>query len=132
MGGVRLLRPRRKEDPQDVSEPGRGASVARRHPGRGAEDARARAVERHAHTGGSAWFKGARDGTIRTRSGDVYKPAAIRAYEIAFRLRVKPKLGSMRVSQVTRSDVQDLVDDLVAKSSQPSTIVVTVSAIRVI
>ena len=81
---------------------------------------------------GAQWFKGARDGTIRTRSGDVYKPAAIRAYEIAFRLRVKPKLGSMRVSQVTRSDVQDLVDDLVAKSSQPSTIVVTVSAIRVI
>ena len=39
------------------------------------------------------WFKGAREGTIRTRSGDAYKPAAIRAYEIAFRLRVKPKLG---------------------------------------
>ncbi len=81
---------------------------------------------------GAQWFKGARDGTIRTRSGDLYKPAALRAYEIAFRLRVKPKLGRMRLSQVTRNDVQDLVDRLVAKSSRPSTIVVTVSALRVI
>ena len=78
------------------------------------------------------WFKGAREGTIRTRSGDAYKPAAIRAYEIAFRLRVKPKLGRLRLSQVTRTDIQDLVDSLVAKQAKPSTVVVTVSSIRVI
>ena len=81
---------------------------------------------------GAEWFKGARAGTIRTRSGDPYKPAAIRAYEIAFRLRVRPRLGSMRLSQVTRNDLQDLVDRLVARNASPSTIVVTLSAVRVI
>lgn len=81
---------------------------------------------------GEQWFAGAREGTIRTRSGDRYKPAAIRAYEIAFRLRVVPVLGGMRLSQVTRGDVQDLVDGLVAANARPSTIVVTASAVRVI
>ena len=56
---------------------------------------------------------------IRTRSGDAYKPAAIRAYEIAFRLRVKPEAGSLRLSQVTRTDMQDLVDSLVAEAAEP-------------
>ena len=38
----------------------------------------------------------------------------------------------LRLSQVTRGDIQDLVDSLVAKQAKPSTIVVTVSAVRVI
>jgi hypothetical protein len=28
-----------------------------------------------------AWEAGAKDGTIRTRSGDIYKPFALRGYE---------------------------------------------------
>jgi hypothetical protein len=32
-----------------------------------------------------AWLAGAKDGTVRTRSGDRYKPSAIRGYEQALR-----------------------------------------------
>lgn len=79
-----------------------------------------------------AWLKGAREGWIRNRSGDRYKPAAIRAYEIGWRMRVKPALGAMRLSDVTRNDVQDLVDTLVAEGWSASTIVVTIASLRVI
>ncbi len=79
-----------------------------------------------------SWLEGARDGRIRNRSGDPYKPAAIRAYEAAYRRRVKPALGSMRLSDVTRNDLQDFVDELVAEGCSPSTIVVTIASLRVI
>ncbi len=78
------------------------------------------------------WLQGARDGWIRNRSGDPYKPAAIRAYEAGLRVRVKPALGSMRLSDVTRNDVQDLVDELVAEGWNASTVVVTIASLRVI
>jgi hypothetical protein len=41
----------------------------------------------------ASWLEGARAGTIRNRSGDPYKPSAIRSYERAIRLRVLPALG---------------------------------------
>ena len=81
---------------------------------------------------GESWFHGAREGWIRNRSGDRYKPAAIRAYETAWRLRVEPVLGWMRLSEVTRNDVQDLVDKLVAEGWTASTIVVSIASLRVI
>lgn len=46
----------------------------------------------------TAWLVGAREGAIRTRSGDPYKPSVIRSYEASLRLRVLPALGSRRVS----------------------------------
>jgi integrase len=79
-----------------------------------------------------SWLEGARDGRIRNRSGDRYKPAAIRAYETAYRVRVKPALGSMRLSDVTRNDVQDFVDELVFEGWTASTIVVTIASLRVV
>lgn len=81
---------------------------------------------------GEAWLDGARRGLIRTRAGDRYKPASIRAYEAGWRLRVKPALGSMRLSEVTRRDLQDLVDALVAQGFKASTIVVTMMSLSVI
>lgn len=36
-----------------------------------------------------AWLTGVQDGTIRTRSGDIYKPSAIRGYEQAMRIRLR-------------------------------------------
>lgn len=81
---------------------------------------------------GADWLARARDGLVRTRSGDEYKPATIRAYEAALRLRVNPALGSKRLSEVTRNDVQDLIDALVANGQQPPTIGITVSALRVL
>jgi integrase len=41
-----------------------------------------------------AWLKGAREGTVRNRSGDRYKPSVLRGYERALRLRILPALGT--------------------------------------
>ena len=80
----------------------------------------------------AAWLAGARDGTIRPRSGDAYKPSAIRAYESALRLRVLPAVGHLRLSEVQRVDLQDLVDELLAAGLNASTIGVTSLPLRAI
>jgi integrase len=69
-----------------------------------------------------AWLTGARAGSIRNRSGDEYKPSSIRSYEEALRIRVLPELGSRRLDTITRSDLQGLVDRLLAEGQHPSTI----------
>ena len=66
-----------------------------------------------------AWLAGARDGSIRTRSGDPYKPSVIRSYEQALRLRVLDDLGAARLGDVRRPDVQDFADRLLAAGSRP-------------
>jgi hypothetical protein len=58
------------------------------------------------------WLEGARAGVIRNRSGQPYKPSAIRAYEQNLRLRVLPALGRMKFAAVRHVDIQDLVDRL--------------------
>jgi integrase len=79
-----------------------------------------------------AWFEGARSGVIRNRSGDVYKPAAVRGYEQGWRLRIKDEIGDKRLCDVTRTDLQDLVDRLIADGLNPSTVVVTLLPLRAI
>lgn len=79
-----------------------------------------------------AWLDGARKGLIRTRSGDAYKPAAIRAYEAALRLRVEPEFGTRKLSDLTRVDLQDFVDAMVAEGLNASTIGVTLNPLRAI
>jgi len=69
-----------------------------------------------------AWLAGANDGTIRNRSGDVYKPSALRGYAQALRSRILPELGARRLSDVHRTDIQDLADRLLADCLDPSTI----------
>ena len=79
-----------------------------------------------------AWEHGAKEGTVRNRSGDVYKPSALRSYEQAMRLRVLPLFGSVRLADVRRLDVQALVDRLLAEGLNPSTIRCTVLPLRAI
>ena len=81
---------------------------------------------------GEALLAGMRDGTIRTRSGEHYKPAAIRDYERALRLRIYPELGARRLSDVRRPDVQGLVDRMLGSGSNPSTIRGAIMPVRVI
>ena len=66
------------------------------------------------------FLAGAREGTIRTRSGDAYKPSAIRGYEQCLRLRVLPDLGDEKLSAIRRADLQDLADRLV--TGRPSAV----------
>jgi integrase len=68
------------------------------------------------------WLAGAKDGTVRTRSGTRYKPSAIRGYEAALRGRVLVDLGGVRLSELQRVDLQDLADRLVASGLDPSTV----------
>jgi hypothetical protein len=48
------------------------------------------------------WLTAARMGVIRTRSGEPYKPSALRSYEQALRIKVVPELGRLRLSALTR------------------------------
>jgi integrase len=58
-----------------------------------------------------------RDGSIRNRSGNVYKPSVTRGYEQALERHVLPDLGDHRVADITRADLNRLVERLRAKPS---------------
>src|SRR4051794_38663968 len=49
-----------------------------------------------------AWLACARDGSVRTRSGDPFKPSAIRSYEGSLRNRVLLELGAAKLSEIGR------------------------------
>jgi integrase len=57
----------------------------------------------------SAWLRLALEGKIRNRSGRRYKPSALRTLEQDLRLRLVPSLGSRRMAEITRFDLQHLV-----------------------
>jgi integrase len=79
-----------------------------------------------------AWLEAARDGRICNRSGDPYKPSAIRGYEQNLRLRVLPRLGHLRLREITPRDVQTLVDRLVEQGLEPPTIDSALTPLRAI
>ena len=78
------------------------------------------------------WLEGARSGAITNRSGDPYKPAAVRGYEKALRLRVLPDLGDARLTDVRLTNLQELVDRMRADGLAPSTVESTINPIRAI
>lgn len=75
----------------------------------------------------SPWLEGLRAGTITTRSGQAYKPGAVRCYARNMNLRILPALGHLRVSEVSTADVQKLIDDLTASGVAPATISSTIA-----
>ena len=78
------------------------------------------------------WLADARAGVARTRSGDQYKPSALRSYEQALRARILPRFGSKRLSAVSRPMLQQLVDELVGDGCAPSTVRNAVLPVRAI
>ena len=78
------------------------------------------------------WLSAAEAGVVRTRSGDPYKPSALRAYEQALRQKLLPALGPLKLSGVTRNHVQDVVDRLVAEGQSASTVRNAVLPLRAI
>ncbi len=81
---------------------------------------------------GEELVEGMRSGRVRTRSGDRYKPSAIRGYEAALRDRLVPILGGKRLGDVQRRDIQRIADDLLADGRDPSTIRNALMPLRVI
>ena len=79
-----------------------------------------------------AWYAGAKAGTIRNRSGDPFKPSALRAYEGAMRREVLDALGAIRLSELQRADLQEFADRLLARGLSPSAVQVTLLPIRAI
>jgi integrase len=78
------------------------------------------------------WLEDARGGVVRTRSGEPYKPAALRAYEAALKNFVLPEFGHLRLSSLDRKKVQALVDRLVREGRSPSTVANAIAPLRVI
>jgi integrase len=75
---------------------------------------------------------GMKSGRVRTRSGDLYKPSAIRGYDAALRDHIVPRLGRRRLADVQHRDVQRIADDLLAEGRDPSTIRNALMPLRVI
>jgi integrase len=80
----------------------------------------------------TAWNEGAKSGLVHTKSGDPYKPSALRGYDQAMRDRVLPDLGGARLCEVRRVDVQDLVDRLQAQGLDASTIRNAIAPLRAV
>jgi integrase len=78
------------------------------------------------------WLGEASSGAIRTKSGDRYKPSALRGYEQALRLRLLPSLAAHRLADVTRADLQRLVAGWQETGLSPSSIRNTINAVRAI
>jgi integrase len=79
-----------------------------------------------------AWYSGAREGTVTNRSGDPYKPSALRSYERAMRLRVLPRFGSVKLADIHRVDLQEFADALRAEGKNASTVKVTFLPLRAV
>ena len=78
------------------------------------------------------WERLAVAGVVRPRSGQPYKPAAIRTYEGQMRLRVFPAFGGERLADLDRSDWQAFADELLSGGLAPATVQGTVAAVAAV
>jgi integrase len=78
------------------------------------------------------WEQGAKAGAIRNRSGDAYKPSVLRSYESSMRLHVLDELGALKLSEITRPQLQDVADRMLAAGSDPSSIRNALMPLRVL
>jgi integrase len=70
----------------------------------------------------TVWLEGAERGEVRNRSGDPYKPSTLRGYRHALEERVLPLIGGEKLSVITTSDLQLLVDRWQAEGLPASTL----------
>jgi integrase len=77
------------------------------------------------------WLVAAEAGVVRTRSGEPYKPSALRSYREALN-KVLPELGHLRITALTRNHVQDVADRMVAAGAAPSSVRNAVLPLRAI
>jgi integrase len=79
-----------------------------------------------------AWLAAAEAGIVRTRTGEAYKPSAVRAYRQALQHRVFPALGAKRLTAISHTMVQDFADQLSAEGLSASSVRNTVLPVRAI
>lgn len=76
------------------------------------------------------WLAGVRAGTIRNKSGDAFKPSVVRSYESSMTTKRKAlagrsvldEIGARKLADVTRVELQDIADRLLATGLDPSTV----------
>jgi integrase len=78
------------------------------------------------------WVAAAKAGLVRTRSGTPYKPSALRSYQRDLRRRVLPAFADVRLSSLTRNEIQDFADRMVGEGCAPSTVRNAVLPLRAI
>jgi integrase len=78
------------------------------------------------------WLEAARSGAVRDRSGHQYKPGTLREYGRALGLRVLPDFGGLRLSELTRAELQDFVDRMLDRKLAASTIRNTMNPLQAI
>jgi integrase len=81
---------------------------------------------------GEAWLRAAEVGLVRTRTGEAYKPSAVRAYRQALRHRAYPLFGSKRLTAISHTMLQDFADSLSAQGLSPSSVRNTLLPLRAI
>jgi integrase len=79
-----------------------------------------------------SWISDARLGIVRTRSGEPYKPSAIRSYQAALENYLLPEFGQLRLSALDRNRIQTFIDGLVRKGLAASTVGNVIAPLRVI
>jgi len=79
-----------------------------------------------------AWLSAAEAGIVRTRTGEAYKPSAIRAYRQALNHRIFPTLGAKRLTAISNTMLQDFADQLSAQGLSASSVRNTILPLRVI
>ena len=88
--------------------------------------------ERTLREAATAWLEGAERGEFRNRSGRPFKPATLRGYRQVLIDRLLPALGSRRLSSITTSDLQTLVDGWQREGLSASTIRNTIKPMQAI
>ncbi|MBW3579317.1 MAG: site-specific integrase, partial [Actinobacteria bacterium] len=73
---------------------------------------------------------GIADGSIRDRSGRIYKPSTRRGYQRELRGRVVEAFGGSRLRELTLPDTQRWADGLAACGLAPATVRNVVTALR--
>lgn len=80
----------------------------------------------------TALLAGMDGGSVRDRSGKPYKPATRRSYSQAVHRYLVPAFGPMRLTDLRRRDVQDLIERMHAEGLSPSTIRNKLDPLRVL
>ena len=96
MGSVGLVHAREEEDPQDVQRQGLTLRRSWRHDAAGAvrKEHDEAATRQTLQEAGEALIAGMKDGSIRKRDGERFKPSVIRGYQAALEGRIYADLGA--------------------------------------
>jgi integrase len=78
------------------------------------------------------WLDGAKAGRIMNRSGNPYKPSALRGYESDLVIHVLPELGGARLSDIRRANLQRLVERLLGRGLSASKVRNVIVAVQVV